>query len=510
MMKKLFKKLNQQRGSATIEACISFTGFLFVIFTILGTVNFCRTQMMISSAVDTAARELSQYAYFYKMSGLQKFSSDLSSNADVGKENINSVIGTVDHLYSSVGSAAKGTVQNATDLYNATTTGNLDMAAVETAITNVDTQGTDVLNSIQSVQNAFEQVGDDPLLYMRSLVAIAGESALDAVKSHVIAVPLAKLFFQKHFGGNRAAADAKLEALGVKDGLDGMNFNMSTVFHSGSPNDIEIVVFYRLSIVQLFDWAVLEADVSKVAVTGAWLAGDNVQATAKKDTSAATNTSTNTGTTTPAETTPAETTPTETTPTETTPAETAPAETTPATEPEKTNKSTGLWALTNNYYMSEREIAFQKHFEETNIVNAATAHFWYHDNNHPDDTVSGAQTFDVYVAWPPSGVFDPVSQLAYDMKLGLKDISTVQYINVNGEPITITDYMKTIYVPDNMPSDQVQKLMEDAAKAEKELEAYAKELGLEDFDVSFYVEVGNGEYDYENGSTNIYDEISTP
>ena len=111
MIRRFFKKLNHQRGSATIEACISFTGFLFVVFTILGTVNFCRTQMLISNAVDTAARELSQYAYFYKMSGLQKFSSDLSGNAEVGKENINSVIGTVDHLYSSVGNAKDKSVQ---------------------------------------------------------------------------------------------------------------------------------------------------------------------------------------------------------------------------------------------------------------------------------------------------------------------------------------------------------------------------------------------------------------
>ena len=35
MLKWLFKKVNKERGSATVEAVIGFTGFLLVIFTIL-------------------------------------------------------------------------------------------------------------------------------------------------------------------------------------------------------------------------------------------------------------------------------------------------------------------------------------------------------------------------------------------------------------------------------------------------------------------------------------------
>ena len=79
-----------QGGAATVEAIVSFSCFLFVVFTILTTVKYCRAQALISNAVDSAAKELSQYSYFYEMSGLGKVSKALGDNASVGADNINS------------------------------------------------------------------------------------------------------------------------------------------------------------------------------------------------------------------------------------------------------------------------------------------------------------------------------------------------------------------------------------------------------------------------------------
>ena len=102
-------RLKEQTGTAVIEAIVSFCGFLFVLFTILNMVNYCRAQTLISHAVDSAAREMSQYAYFYKMSGLQKLDKAASDNAGIGADNLNSIIGTVDTLYQSVGTAVDET-----------------------------------------------------------------------------------------------------------------------------------------------------------------------------------------------------------------------------------------------------------------------------------------------------------------------------------------------------------------------------------------------------------------
>jgi len=275
MVKGHGKELNNQRGSATIEAVIGFTAFLFAIFTILGLVNFCRAQMLVSSAVDTAAKEMSQYAYFYQMSGLQKFEGKLDDNASVGKNNINEIIGTVDTLYSSINGAVDQTIQEKTNVENMLAAGDADLQTFENAITGIENSAEGVMQGITGVANALKDVGNDPLLYMRSLVALIGSEGMEAAK-RAVAVPLARSFVSKHFGEDTDAANAKLESLGIEGGLDSMNFNLSNIFSDDKHQDIEITVIYKVKLLQVFDWVVLEANVSKVASCRAWLGGDDV------------------------------------------------------------------------------------------------------------------------------------------------------------------------------------------------------------------------------------------
>lgn len=283
MKKKLFQKLNNQKGSATIEAIISFAGFLFVIFTILSLVNLCRAQMLISSAMDNAAKELSQYSYFYKMSGLQKFSAALGGKKDVGKSHINDVIGSVDDLYGSMVGAIDKTKEGYTNIAEATQDGTLDMNTFQEAYNSLSAETENVGASIDTMTAQFQSVGNNPMLYMKSLVAIASSEGLDLVKSHAIAAPLAKFFVQQQFGKNAEEASKNLGTLGVKNGLSGMNFKMSTVFSSQHEEDVRLVVFYRLTLLQLFDWSVLEVNMCKQSACRAWLAGDDPETVVLKE-----------------------------------------------------------------------------------------------------------------------------------------------------------------------------------------------------------------------------------
>ena len=206
--------------------------------------------MLISNAVDTATKEITQYSYFYKMSGLEGFSNQVADNAETGKTNLNDVIGTVGDLYSSVGTAVDNTVENATNIKNAVETGNVDMNNIQNTLAGIKTDGTNIETSMNSVLSAFESVQDNPLLYMKSIIAVAGNESLDLLKSHVIAAPLAKMFTAKHFGSTTAEANDTLKGLGVVDGLEGMNFKMSSIFSSDDPESVHIVVYYKLRIVQ--------------------------------------------------------------------------------------------------------------------------------------------------------------------------------------------------------------------------------------------------------------------
>lgn len=275
MKMKLFRKFHKEEGSATIEAVVSFTGFLFVIFTLLSLVNLCRAQMLISSAMDNAAKELSQYSYFYKMSGLQKIDKALNDKAEVGKSHINEVIGSVDNLYGSMVNAVDSTTEDYTNIAEATKNGSLDMSAFQNAYNNLSSEKENVVSNINKMTEQFQNVGDNPMLYMKSLVAIASSSGLDLIKSHAIAAPIAKFFVRQQFGKTPEEANQTLEVLGVKKGLDGLNFTMSTVFSQTHPEDIRLVVYYKLTLLQLFDWEILEVNMCKQSACRAWLAGDN-------------------------------------------------------------------------------------------------------------------------------------------------------------------------------------------------------------------------------------------
>ena len=269
------EKQNNQRGSATIEAVVAFTGFMLVFFTILGVVNYSRTQMRIAAAVDTAARELSQYAYFYKMSGLQKFDLAVKEETADDVQRINEVIATVDGLYTTVGGAVDQSAEDATNLANAIGEGQLSVEQIKQTLSNIDENASNLEESMGQVAAQIEAIGDNPILYMRSLVAIAGQEGMDLAK-RAIASCLGEMFVLKQFGDSPEEQNAALKALGVVDGIEGMNFKMSTMFTDDDCQEIQIVVFYKVKLSQFFNWEVLEVELCKQAVCSAWLGGDLV------------------------------------------------------------------------------------------------------------------------------------------------------------------------------------------------------------------------------------------
>ena len=266
----------RQRGSATVEAIVAFVGFLFVIFTILNVVNFCRAQVLISNAVDAVTKELTQYSYLYQISGLQKFDSDIQDIAQTGKDNLNTVAESVGDLYSAMSDAYETTSREATNLANATLDGSVTEDMVTSALNHLEMDGTNINTSINNMTTEFATVADNPVLYMKSIIAVAGSEGLEAIKSHLIAAPLAKAMLVKHFGSDWDSADQQLKALGVVDGLGGMNFGMSTMFSANEKEDIHIVVYYKLKITQFFPWADFEATMCKQSRARAWLGGDDV------------------------------------------------------------------------------------------------------------------------------------------------------------------------------------------------------------------------------------------
>ena len=493
MKQKQSEYRDRQRGSATVEAVVGFTAFLLAIFTILGLVNFCRAQMLVSAAMDTAAKEMAQYSYFYEISGLGKFEKSLDMNGKKGTDNINKIIGTVDVLYGSVNSAADQGVQEMNSAQDMMAAGQFDMTAINNSLTSVGNSIEGVMIGIEGVSNAFQDVGNDPLLYMRSIVALLASEGMELAK-RAVAVPLTRAFVSKHFGSTTQEANDTLKALGIEDGLNGMNFNLSKIFSDAEHREIELVVHYKVKLLKVFDWVLLEAKLSKVSCCRAWLGGDHVLDKVQPD---------------PAPAAPEGSEGSEEEKLDDGTEETTapPEETTAPTEPEKSMNSTGNWALQHDptgYYHSKRYEAFEDTFEKQYIIDSYHYGIYYRETPGK----AAARDYDVRAVWKyepyetmGGNVRDPGADLlATQMKLNLENLAT-EVKKSDGTVQEFGAYIHTVYVPENMPEDQYNALLRDAQTAKARMEEMIKNdtTGIpKDLKVQIEIVPSSGQYDYNS------------
>lgn len=69
------EKTETGRGAIVVEATIALTTFIFAIFIILSVVDICYVQSKMSVALNSASKEMSQYAYLYSALGLDEYMS---------------------------------------------------------------------------------------------------------------------------------------------------------------------------------------------------------------------------------------------------------------------------------------------------------------------------------------------------------------------------------------------------------------------------------------------------
>ena len=249
----------EQDGSATIEATIALVAFIFVIVAIYSLVNFCIVQAKVSYAVDNTAKEMSQYAYFYHVSGARDAENSLKADSQTALSTFNELSKTV----------------NQADYV----AGEIESVGVDDYLTGVldgsRTDLDDLYDQIQSASSSISSAVDNPATFMKSTSALAGEGALDVAKSRLIAAPMAKGMCKRHFESGGEDANAYLERMGVVNGYDGLNFNLSTLFSDDDSSMIEIVVYYRMSLKELIPGFDQEVVLSQRAITKGWLGGDD-------------------------------------------------------------------------------------------------------------------------------------------------------------------------------------------------------------------------------------------
>ena len=264
-----------ERGTVTIEATISLSVFMFTIVTILTIVNICIVQAKVSYAINSVAKEISQYSYLYSLTGLHDREGEIYNAAKEDTKEVENVLTDINTVYNEIenlGQTGKQSYDNIDSILSA-------WDEVNDSVDNISSAGSSAMQSI-------EKIAEDPKNLLFGIAKLGSVKAFDLVKSKLIAAPLAKIMCKKNLVDQKDGdVDAYLKFLGVVPSvtgsyIDGLDFSNSTLFPYGS-SEIRINVQYDVKVIPLLP---IKATFhfNQTAVTHGWLAGDVSFQTADK------------------------------------------------------------------------------------------------------------------------------------------------------------------------------------------------------------------------------------
>ncbi|MGN0481105.1 MAG: hypothetical protein ACI4EV_06000 [Lachnospiraceae bacterium] len=266
----------KERGSITVEASMSITAFVFGIVTILSVINICMVQARMAYAINSAAKELSQYSYMYSLTGIPNSVSKVKQNADGTQQDINDILKNVDEAFSAIDNLGK----NAGDAYSNVVAGQgVSIESISNDWKSIVGSADDVKSSATSLYEKFSSIADNPKKLIFGIASMVQVEAMDLITSRLIAAPLAKLMVKKHLTNESGgSAEAYLKSMRIIPSevtgsyMGGLDFSKSTLFPGGS-SEITITVEYSAKIIPLLPIKTTYKFCQTAKTTG-WLAGD--------------------------------------------------------------------------------------------------------------------------------------------------------------------------------------------------------------------------------------------
>ena len=271
----MFKKIKNESGSVTIEATISLSAFMFAIVTILTIVNICIVQAKISYAINTTAREISQYSYLYSLTGLNDREAEIAEAGKAQTSDISSILSDVNTVYNEIenlGNTGNQSFDNIDDILGA-------WDGVSGSIENIEGAGS-------SIKSSIENIAKDPKNLLFGIAKLGATEVFDLAKSRLIAAPLAKVMCKRNLVDEKDGdVNAYLKRLGVVPSasgsyIDGLDFSKSTLFPYGT-SEIRINVSYDVKVIALLPIN-FSFHFNQTAITHGWLAGEVSFQTAEK------------------------------------------------------------------------------------------------------------------------------------------------------------------------------------------------------------------------------------
>lgn len=263
----VFDNIKKENGSVTIEATISLSAFMFAIVTLLTIVNICIVQAKMSYAINTTAREISQYSYLYSITGINSRHKEIFEAGESKTQKVKSVLSDVNTVYNEIenlGDTGNQSFDNINDIIDA-------WNGVSGSVENIEGAGSSIVSNL-------EEIAKDPKNLLFGIAQLGASETFDLAKSRLIAAPLAKALCKKNLVDEKDGnVDAYLKFLGVVPSasgsyIDGLDFSKSSLFPNGS-SEIKINVAYDVKVIALLPID-FHFHFNQTAITHGWQSGE--------------------------------------------------------------------------------------------------------------------------------------------------------------------------------------------------------------------------------------------
>lgn len=246
-----------ERGSFTIEAILSLSIFMFAFVTIVSLATIAKVESTTQYAIDQVAKEISQYYYIAERVGI--------ANTDSGG---------VDEIDDAVQAIFDFTDKSTTVASNYSSTTATDLGTMLDTFSGIGNDVNEVTTAAENVYNSFGPIFEDPKGIVSSLATMMVKEVGNELITKIIAQPLCKALVPKYITSS-GDADAVLEKMGVVDGLDGLDFCMSSFL--SDQRSINVVVVYQIKVngFGIFDDTLV---IKQTASTAAWVTGTSLEA----------------------------------------------------------------------------------------------------------------------------------------------------------------------------------------------------------------------------------------
>ena len=248
----------RERGSFTVEAILALTTFMFAFMTIVSWATIAKTESTTQYAIDQIAKQVSQYYYIAERMGL---TNTAPMPSEAGK-----IDDTVDCLLTFTNTAST-TASHYTDFSASTVMNSINGG--------VQNDATAIMNAGEALYNSASALMDDPVGVLKAMATMMAQTAANEAVSRLITQPICKAMMPRFLtnGGSRAEADELLRKLGVVDGMDGLNFTMSSFLRD--QRSINVVLVYQIEVngFGLFDETMV---IKQTASTAAWVKGISI------------------------------------------------------------------------------------------------------------------------------------------------------------------------------------------------------------------------------------------